>query len=95
MTRNNFKKKDFAKEINNRVGLSLNLSKKIIDDLIIIFSQNIKKNNLILKNIGSFKILNKSERIGRNPKTGEDFIIKKRKSVSFITSENLTKKIND
>ena len=95
MTRNNFKKKDFTKEINNRVGLSLNLSKKIIDDLIIIFSQNIKKNNLILKNIGSFKILNKSERIGRNPKTGEDFIIKKRKSVSFITSENLTKKIND
>ena len=95
MTRNNFKKKDFAKEINNRVGLSLNLSKKIIDDLIIIFSQNIKKNHLILKNIGSFKILNKSERIGRNPKTGEDFIIKKRKSVSFITSENLTKKIND
>ena len=63
--------------------------------MIIIFSQNIKKNNLILKNIGSFKILNKSERIGRNPKTGEDFIIKKRKSVSFITSENLTKKIND
>ena len=95
MTRNNFKKKDFAKEINNRVGLSLNLSKKIIDDLIIIFSQNIKKNNLKLKNIGSFKILNKSERIGRNPKTGEDYIIKKRKSVSFITSENLTKKIND
>ena len=95
MTRNNFKKKDFAKEINNRVGLSLNLSKKIIDDLIIIFSQNIKKNHLTLKNIGSFKILNKSERIGRNPKTGEDFIIKKRKSVSFITSENLTKKIND
>ena len=42
MTRNNFKKEDFAKEINNRVGLSLNLSKKIIDDLIIIFSQNIK-----------------------------------------------------
>ncbi len=95
MTRNNFKKEDFAKEINNRVGLSLNLSKKIIDDLIIIFSQNIKKNNLKLKNIGSFKILNKSERIGRNPKTGEDYIIKKRKSVSFITSENLTKKIND
>lgn len=94
MTRNSFKKEDFSKDINNRIGLSLNLSKKIIDDLIIVFSENIKNNKLILKNIGRFKILNKSERKGRNPKTGEDFIIKKRKSISFITSEKLIKKIN-
>ena len=94
MTRNSFKKEDFSKDINNRIGLSLNLSKKIIDDLIIVFSENIKNNKLILKNIGRFKILNKSERIGRNPKTGEDFIIKKRKSISFITSEKLIKRIN-
>ena len=77
MTRNSFKKEDFSKDINNRIGLSLNLSKKIIDDLIIVFSENIKNNKLILKNIGRFKILNKSERIGRNLKQVEDFIIKK------------------
>ena len=94
MTRNSFKKEDFSKDINNRIGLSTNLSKKIIDDLIIAFSENIKNNKLILKNIGRFKILNKSERLGRNPKTGESFIIKKRKSISFITSEKLIKKIN-
>ena len=94
MTRNSFKKEDFSKDINNRIGLSINLSKKIIDDLIIAFSENIKNNKLILKNIGRFKILNKSERLGRNPKTGESFIIKKRKSISFITSEKLIKKIN-
>jgi len=94
MTRNSFKKEDFSKDINNRIGLSLNLSKKIIDDLILVFAENIKNNKLILKNIGRFKILSKSERIGRNPKTGEDFIIKKRKSISFIASENLIKRIN-
>ena len=94
MTRNSFKKEDFSKDINNRIGLSINLSKKIIDDLIIAFSENIKNNKLILKNIGRFKILNKSERLGRNPKTGEGFIFKKRKSISFITSEKLIKKIN-
>ena len=76
------------------IALATNASKKIIDDLIIAFSENIKNNKLILKNIGRFKILNKSERLGRNPKTGESFIIKKRKSISFITSEKLIKKIN-
>tara|TARA_Y100001958_G_C21006954_1_gene388541 strand:- start:245 stop:532 length:288 start_codon:yes stop_codon:yes gene_type:complete len=95
MTRNSFKKEDFSKEIHDKIGLSFNLSKKIIDDLLIVLSEHLKNNKLILKNIGRFKILNKSERVGRNPKTGEDFVIKKRKSVSFITSENLIKKIND
>ena len=95
MTRNSFKKENFSKEVNDKIGLSFNLSKKIIDDLLIVLSEHIKNNKLLLKNIGSFKILNKSERVGRNPKTGEDFVIKKRKSVSFIASENLIKKIND
>ena len=78
MTRNSFKKEDFSKEVNDKIGLSFNLSKKIIDDLLIVLSEHIKNNKLILKNIGSFKILNKSERVGRNPKTGEDFVIKKK-----------------
>ena len=30
---------------------------------------------LNLKNIGTFKIINKKERIGRNPKTKEEFYI--------------------
>ena len=40
------------------------------------------------------EIISKNERIGRNPKTKEQFLIKKRKSISFISSKNLTKIIN-
>ena len=57
--------------------------------------EQLKKNNLIIKNIGSFKLIEKNERIGRNPKTKEEIIISKRKSISFLSSKNLTNYLNE
>ena len=54
----------------------------------------IKNNDLVLKNIGTFKLSKKNERIGRNPKTKEEFLISKRKSIRFIVSKNLSKVLN-
>ena len=71
------------------------MSKKIIEELLETLSILIKNNDLILKNIGSFRIIEKKERIGRNPKTKENYIIKKQKSLSFITSNYLKKLINE
>ena len=81
MLKKDFKKIDLVKDLSLKTGYSQNYSKKIVDDLINIFIQNIKSGNLNLKNIGSFKLLNKKERIGRNPKTKEEFIITSRKSL--------------
>ena len=94
MTNNTLKKIDIAKKINEEIGFSVMLSKKIVNDLIDALGQNLKKNNLSLKNIGSFKIICKKERIGRNPKTGENFKIKPRKSISFKASKKLIKNVN-
>ena len=94
MTKKNITKIEIAKILSKRTGLSLLYSKKILNDLIQIMIKQLKDNNLILKNIGTFKIISKNERIGRNPKTKEEFLIKKRKSISFISSKNLTKIIN-
>ena len=52
-------------------------------------------NNLNLKNVGSFKLIKKRERLGRNPKTGKEFLITSRKSIKFVTSTKITKKINE
>ena len=68
MTNNNLKKINFSRNLSAKLGFSFSLSKKIIDDLIIIYVEMIKNDNLILKNIGSFKLVKKRERIGRNPK---------------------------
>ena len=87
-------KKDLIKDITFNTGLSSNVSKKIFNDLVNILIQNIKKGSLVLKNVGSFKIIEKKERIGRNPKTKEEFIISARKTVSFTPSKKIIENLN-
>ena len=94
MLKKDFKKIDLIKDLSLKTGYSQSYSKKIVDDLINIFIQNIKSGNLNLKNIGSFKLLNKKERIGRNPKTKEEFIITSRKSLSFTSSKKIIDNLN-
>ena len=43
---------------------------------------------------GTFKVHNKKERMGRNPKTKEPAVISARRSVSFRASPILKKKVN-
>tara|TARA_B100000242_G_C42916200_1_gene424790 strand:+ start:330 stop:617 length:288 start_codon:yes stop_codon:yes gene_type:complete len=93
--RNNFTKNDISFILKKKLGYSNTLSKKLIDDLILTISENIINKQITLKNVGSFKILQKKERIGRNPKTNDVFIIKKRNSISFTVSKNLLKKLNN
>ena len=46
-----------------------------------------------LKNVGTFKLIHKKKRIGRNPKTKEEFLISSRKSVSFTVSKKISEKV--
>ena len=95
MYKRNLKKKDIVRNLSFKTGLSENYSKKILNDLIQILSHHLRTRNLIIKNLGSFKILYKKERIGRNPKTKEEHIISARKVLSFSISQNLSKKIKE
>ena len=95
MGKKNFKKEDFAKNLSKKKGLSVLLSRKLIDDTIDVLIDNISKKKLIIKNIGTFKIINKKERVGRNPRTKEKHLITSRKSISFIASKKLLKIINN
>mgnify|MGYP001348328940 CR=1 FL=1 len=90
----NLKKIDIIKNLSNKTGLSISLSKKLLDDLIESFYYVLKKENLIIKNIGAFKKKNKKERLGRNPKTKTEFVINKRISISFKTSKKLQTNLN-
>ena len=94
MSNKSLKKKDLVNNLSLKTGFSLNYSKKIIDDFIEILIQNIKSGQLILKNIGSFKVIYKNERIGRNPKTKKKFLISSRKTISFIPSKKISDNLN-
>ena len=94
MIKSNFKKINLVKNLSAKTGYSLSFCNKLIDDLIKILIDNIKSDKFNLKNIGSFKLIKKKERIGRNPKTKEKFIISSRKSVSFKASKKITNDLN-
>ena len=94
MLNKNFTKEDIINTLSKKTGFSKNLSKKLVNDLIMIIVQSIKNGNLNLKNIGSFKTIFKNQRIGRNPKTSQNFIISSRKSVIFIASKKILESLN-
>ena len=72
----NINKGNIIKALSVKTGFSANFSKKLIEDLIQIIIQNIKADELVLK-FGSFKLIQKNERVGRNPKTKENFLYHK------------------
>ena len=95
MLKNRIRKIDLAKKLNTEMGFSTIYSQKLLDDLFNIIKEKIIIKKVTIKNIGTFKLIKKKERIGRNPKTGQTFLIKSRKVISFIPSKNLNAYLND
>tara|TARA_B100000282_G_C31431032_1_gene353553 strand:- start:163 stop:450 length:288 start_codon:yes stop_codon:yes gene_type:complete len=95
LKKTNFNKEEISKILSFKKGFPLSLSKKLINDLLNILIFDLKSKKVIIKNIGSFKTILKNERIGRNPKTGQNFKINSRKSIKFSPSKKLIKQIND
>ena len=70
-------------------GIAHSTVYKKIDKILEIWSNEMIMSDLSISNIGSFKIKKKNERIGRNPKTKEEYLIKSRKVISFKKSNKL------
>ena len=86
---------DLANALKDRFGLTASDSYKMID---IIFSEIqeslINDEEVKIAGFGTFKILSKSARIGRNPKTGVPAVISARRVATFRPSENFKKDVN-
>ena len=95
MHKKNLNKLDLIKLLSKQKGFSINFSKHIIEDLVYILINQIKMGQLNLKNLGSFELIHKNERIGRNPKTKKEFKISSRKSIKFIASKKITDILNN
>ena len=89
----NFKKENIINDLSLKTGYPKNFSNKLVNDLVGIIINNIKLGNINLKNIGSFKLIQKKQRVGRNPLTKEKFIISPRKSISFTVSNSISKNL--
>ena len=96
----NITRDEIAEFINIEFGLSKKDCNDLVNDIIDeIVSGLIKSSKVKIHNFGTFKLKHKNERIGRNPKTKEDVMIKPRNVISFIPSKKiinlLNKEIND
>ena len=95
MVKKNFNRKNLSNKIHQNLGFSKNFSSTFIDNFFEIMSAElIRSNKVKISSFGTFSILNKKERIGRNPKTGVEKKIISRKVVKFKPSLSLKKKIN-
>jgi len=63
---------------------------KAIDAMMEIVSKEMKKDGkLTLVGFGTFKTINKKQKKGRNPKTGAQILIPRKKVVKFVPGKNL------
>lgn len=85
---------DLANRLRERFGLTTTDSYKLVD---IVFNEIceslIHGEEVKFAGFGSFKILTKSQRMGRNPKTGEPAIITARKVAAFRPSNEFRKRV--
>ena len=96
MVKKNLTRKELVKIVYKNLGFSKRLSSKIIDDFFeVIIKELLNSNKLKISSFGTFSILNKSERIGRNPKTKVEAKILSRKVVKFKPSVILKDKLNN
>ena len=95
MDEKNLTRKDLSSKIYKDLGFSKNISSKIVDDFFeTIISEIIKSNGIKISSFGTFSVLYKKERIGRNPKTKIEAKIFPRKIVKFKPSLLLKQKLN-
>lgn len=77
------------------VGLSRNESATLVDSVFgEILNSLINGNDVKISSFGTFVVRQKKERIGRNPKTGQEVPITARSVVTFRASNVLKSKVN-
>ena len=93
--RDNLTKKDIIKSIYMQIGFPKKVIEEIINDLIDLIIIGIRKDKkLKIANFGTFTLREKKSRIGRNPKTKEERVVKERNVVLFKPSKDFKKFVN-
>ena len=96
MTGKTLKRADLAEALVQKVGLPRNESQEMVEIILKEISDSLANNEPVkLSSFGSFGIRSKGERVGRNPKTGEEVPITPRKVLVFKPSNIMKETINE
>ncbi len=86
---------DLSEAVYQEVGLSRNESSELVEDVLDEISVALVAGETVkISSFGSFAVRQKGERVGRNPKTGEEVPILPRRVLVFRASHVLKNRIN-
>jgi len=86
---------DLSEAVFREVGLSRNESADLVETVLEHISQTLVKGETVkISSFGTFSVRAKNERMGRNPKTGEEVPITPRRVLSFRPSNLMKDKVN-
>ncbi|MEZ5775377.1 MAG: integration host factor subunit alpha [Hyphomicrobiaceae bacterium] len=86
---------DLAEAVVQQVGLPRNESQELVELVLGEICASLERGEQVkLSSFGSFGIRKKGERVGRNPKTGEEVPIKPRRVLVFKASNLMKERIN-
>ena len=87
-------KKIIAESISKKLSLTLDISSNIVDSFLLILKSKSNKKIVKLSGFGSFSYKKTPQRIGRNPKTQESYIIPKSNKLNFKPSNKIKETLN-
>ena len=95
MTKHNISRDEIAEAMKSEFGFNRKLCLDIVSDIIDIIIEGLQSEKKVkIHNFGTFKLNNKTSRIGRNPKTKEQYNIASRNVITFKASKILLRYIN-
>ena len=94
--KHNISRDEIAEAMQNEFGFNRKLCLDIVNDIINIVISGLERDKKVkIHNFGTFTLNRKNSRIGRNPKTKEEYNITSRNVITFKASKILLKYINN
>ena len=88
-------KSDLVNAVHRNTGLSGQESFDMVNSVLETVIKTLERGETVkISSFGQFSVRDKRERIGRNPKTGEEKMISARRVVVFKASQTLRDKVN-
>jgi len=88
------KKEDLARHVSNKAGITQKAAGEAVNAILEGISSALeKKDSVSLIGFGTFKVVERSAREGRNPRTGEKINIPASKSVKFTPGKVLKQQV--
>ena len=89
-------KNDIIERVTERIGFSRRQSVELVELLLETMKSSLEKgDDILISGFGKFSVKQKAERKGRNPATGSDMMLDKRKVVAFKHSGVLKDRLNN